>query len=137
MSSDEDKYAFLNQDFLNVYNTQICGIVYENDYPYKGYPPSYSYFKRNRLEHKLYRAKNFPYVVLRFFVKLISFSLVLAIILFLAYLVSDVILGAVLGYLGAQICVLLNIIINESIECPFEYIRFSKFKGKIVIQNKK
>lgn len=128
MSSNEDVYASLKQDMLCVYNTQICGVVIEEYYPYKGYPLSYSYFKRNKLEHKLYRSKNFPYALLRFFIKLISFFLVLAIILFLSYLVSDVIVGAMLGYLGAQVCILLNMIINDTIECKFEYERFSKFK---------
>lgn len=128
MGSDEELYAILKQDMLCVYNTQICGIVVETDWPYKGYSVSYSYHKRNRLEHKLYRIKNFPYVALRFFIKLISFSLVLAIACFLSYLVQDTILGILLGLLASQVCILVNLIINERIECPFEYKRFSKFK---------
>jgi len=128
MSSDQEVYNALKIDMLAVYNTQLCGVIIEDYNPDKYYPCSYSYHKRNRLRHSLYRKKNMPYALLRFVIKLILFPSILALVLWVAYLLQDTILGILLGYLCAQILTLLNMMINDSIECPFVYERFSKFK---------
>lgn len=98
------------EDYRNplIYDTQAFGIRYVVPQQMLGYPYSWARKRRTELFRRFKRNKDLPYMILRVFLRILYFSVMVPLVCLVAYFVSDVILGLALGYLIALLWELYN-----------------------------
>lgn len=118
--NDLEAYNLLKQDMGVVYNNQLCGVVFMDCYPMKGYfLNSWAAKRRGRLFYRYVRRKSFPYNLLRWTLRVIGFMIILGSACGISYLLQSELLSILFGVLAAQGYTLYELVVLADIR--FEY----------------